>query len=310
MRGASPRHGFKPRDVEEPIDEWFHRPLASRLVELLLPSSITPNQVTWASGAAGLMAGVVIAMGALGGHWWVFAGGFVVLLGVLLDCADGQLARLRACSSMVGRALDGFMDMATPLSVFHGWALFLLSRHYSFWLIWPVGLAAAASLAWHAAQYDAAKNIYLHCTRPDVCLGGSTLLSVNDIEQERRQRAADGDRFGALLMGIWARWTRSQARAATPWLGGLSAQSARERLLFTTIFAHDMRSWRWLGFGTHMILFQAMCWLTPLSDVAIWTGWAIMLGPMNGLCLWLRWRRPGLVAHYQTEVARLRAEES
>lgn len=300
------RPGYKPREVEEPIDDWFHRPLAQLLVKQLLPLPITPNQVTVASGAVGLLAGVTIGIGAAYGSRWVLAGGLVLLLSVLLDCADGQLARLRGTFTLVGRALDGCMDIAAPLSVFVGMGCYLLSVGYSFWPSWPIGLAAGASLAWHAAQYDGVKNVYLHCSRPDFSMGGSTLLTTEDIDAMRRRYQAAGDHCHALVMRVWSGWTRSQARAIQPWLGCLTPRDDQEREIFVRLFRTDMRLWSWLGFGTHMILLELMCWLTVWSELAIWVGWAVMLGPMNLLCLVLLFRRPHLVRRYERELARAR----
>ena len=60
---------FKPRDIEEPLDFWVNRPLASVLVKGLAPLPITPNQVTLMSGAVGLVAGVLIATSPVEGVW-------------------------------------------------------------------------------------------------------------------------------------------------------------------------------------------------------------------------------------------------
>ena len=63
--------GFKPRDVEEVVDFYFHRPLASWLVRLLLPLPVTPDQVTFGSAAVGLLSGGVIAVAVWRSAWWV-----------------------------------------------------------------------------------------------------------------------------------------------------------------------------------------------------------------------------------------------
>src|SRR4051812_19723145 len=104
---------FKPHDVEEPVDYWINRRVAGLLVLLLARLPVTPNQVTIASGMMGVLSGVLIGSARVDAPWQVPVGGVFLFLSILLDCADGQLARLRKESSMVGRALDGYVDVVS-----------------------------------------------------------------------------------------------------------------------------------------------------------------------------------------------------
>ena len=54
----------KPPEVEELVDEYFHRPIARRLVDLLVHTPITPNQVTLVAAFVGVAAGVVLGRSA------------------------------------------------------------------------------------------------------------------------------------------------------------------------------------------------------------------------------------------------------
>src|SRR5438046_9027184 len=70
------RATFKQREVEEPLDYWVNRPLASLIVGALAPLPVTPNQVTLLSGIVGLVAGIVIGVAPLEPSWQVpLAGG-------------------------------------------------------------------------------------------------------------------------------------------------------------------------------------------------------------------------------------------
>jgi len=302
--------GFKPRIVEEPIDWYFHRPLAAQLVKLLLPLPVTPDQVTFASGTVGLLSGGVFALAIYGSQWWVVVAGFVLLLSIMLDCADGQIARIRGTSSVVGRILDGTVDIVAVFSILHGMGFYLLLREgFSFWLIWPIGIAMAWSLAYHSAQYDAMKNLYLHCSRPDFSIGGRTLLTEQDLKQYRAEFADKGERFNVFLMNVWIRWTATQRAALKPWTGSLSPRNEAERQLYCELFNDNMTYWTWIGFGTHLFILTVICWLTPLSPWAIWIGWGIILGPMNLWCLWLMLRRPKLEKRYRRQLRVLRRHE-
>lgn len=301
--------GFKPRDVEEPIDYYWHRPLAARLVRLLVPLPVTPNQVTYASGFVSLLSGAALSLGAWYDRHWAAVGAALLLASIVLDCADGQLARVRGTSSAVGRALDGLMDAVAPLAVFHGMAFYLLAQGYGAAVIWPVGLCAGGSLIWHASQYDVNKNIYLHGGRPEFSLGGKTLVSVADMEAFSEEYEQRGERWNALLMRVWAFWTRPQIEAMAMWLDdAISPRNDTERQAYREIFAPQMRGYSWLGFGTHLFLLTVAAAAAPWEPRVIWAVWLLMALPMNVLCLWLVLRRRPLEARFRARLAELRAE--
>jgi len=91
----------KPVEVEELVDLRIHRPLAARLIPLLVRTPITPNQVTLLSGFTGILAGVCLALGATRPVMCLVSGA-LLFLSVVLDCCDGQLARARGISSTTG----------------------------------------------------------------------------------------------------------------------------------------------------------------------------------------------------------------
>lgn len=68
---------------------WIHPPIENAIVRLLLPTRVTPNQVTLLTGILGLLAGAAFATGAL----WL--GLLTALLVGPLDGVDGKLARVR-----------------------------------------------------------------------------------------------------------------------------------------------------------------------------------------------------------------------
>ncbi len=100
------------RDSMKPSDSLFNlylaRPLAAPLVVLFARTPITPNQVTLLSllpMVAGLAAWLTLP-GTLG----LWLGVIGVELAYILDCVDGQLARVTGRSSIIGGELDFLMD--------------------------------------------------------------------------------------------------------------------------------------------------------------------------------------------------------
>ncbi|AKT35909.1 CDP-alcohol phosphatidyltransferase family protein [Chondromyces crocatus] len=158
---------LKPLDVEEPIDVYVHRPPAYLLARLLLPTPVTPDQVTIASMGVGVLGGVLIA--------WPFPGhltlaALCIFASTVLDCADGMLARLRRSSSALGRMLDGIADLVTISAVVAGHVVLVVSqRARAPWEMALVLVAMGATVftsARHTAGYDHYKNVWLRLTTP------------------------------------------------------------------------------------------------------------------------------------------------
>src|SRR5512133_931529 len=101
------RSSKKKRDINR-FTEWVARPPAAVVVYALRSTPITPNQVTFASAI--IAAGASLMFALLPGYGWLVAAALVFEFSFVLDCADGQLARLRKRASPLGHLLDFLMD--------------------------------------------------------------------------------------------------------------------------------------------------------------------------------------------------------
>jgi phosphatidylglycerophosphate synthase len=100
------------QDSMKPADSLFNlyvaRPLAAPLVVLFSRTPITPNQVTLLS-ILPMLAGLVAWL-TLPGSWGLWLGVIGVELAYIMDCVDGQLARVTGRTSIIGGELDFLMD--------------------------------------------------------------------------------------------------------------------------------------------------------------------------------------------------------
>jgi phosphatidylglycerophosphate synthase len=92
---ANPRDGY--------LDRFVHRRLSWALTRLLLGTPLTPNAVTVAGVALGVAGGALIGAP---GPAALLAGVVCLVTSGVLDCADGELARLRRSESRLGHWLD------------------------------------------------------------------------------------------------------------------------------------------------------------------------------------------------------------
>lgn len=109
------KKSLKMSEVEEFVDLIIYRPLAFLLIKLIYNTRITPDQLTLAA----------IVMGLIGGLFYSFGlqpssniGAVFFILFIILDCSDGQLARLKKNGSSMGRLLDGIADYIVVSAIY------------------------------------------------------------------------------------------------------------------------------------------------------------------------------------------------
>jgi phosphatidylglycerophosphate synthase len=100
------RRTRKPKDIL--WNRFVARPLAAVLLVPLRATRITPNQVTLATLV--VFAGGAVVMALAPGWRNLIIATAIIELSYVLDCVDGQLARLKGTSSPVGAHLDFLMD--------------------------------------------------------------------------------------------------------------------------------------------------------------------------------------------------------
>lgn len=96
------------------VDRFVNRAASARLTRWLIPSRVTPNQITVASLVTGLVGAWLLGGGGLPNS----LGGLALFqLSVILDHVDGEVARLKFQSSRLGKWLDNVSDHVVDLAV-------------------------------------------------------------------------------------------------------------------------------------------------------------------------------------------------
>jgi phosphatidylglycerophosphate synthase len=107
-------------EVEEAVDLFFYRPLAFLLVKSIYKTKITPDQLTLGAIILGLTGGFFYAFGL---RQTSIIGALFYILFIILDCSDGQLARLKKNGTKIGRLLDGIADYIVVAAIYVGLAI-------------------------------------------------------------------------------------------------------------------------------------------------------------------------------------------
>ena len=124
---------------------WIYR-LVRPVVELFVDSPVTPNQVTTLRLLFGLSAAAACMAG---GQTWIGIGGVLFLISLLLDRADGTLARLSGKKSSFGHRYDLVSDAVCNAIIFIGLGIGLRDSPLGGWAVLLgvlAGLAVGAIL--------------------------------------------------------------------------------------------------------------------------------------------------------------------
>lgn len=252
---AGYRRSLKPLQVEEPIDVWVHRPLAYLLARTLLHTPVTPNAVTASSIACGLVAGASLL---LVFPWHLQIAGAALFLSAILDCADGQLARMRGTSSALGRMLDGCADLVVSVAAVGGAVWVVWSKFHEPWWHGAVVVALAAATvvtgSIHTSTYDHFKNLYLGFTSPGYGEGEDRVLARRRYEQEQGKGGL-GSRLAWPIYLFYLDRQAAVVRAfdpeSTARLHALPGYDAERARIYEKHMGPHMQMLRnWFGFGS------------------------------------------------------------
>ena len=127
------------------------------MVKPLVYTAVTPNQITTLRLVTGIGAAVALAVGDEG---WSRLGAIVFVISVVLDRADGELARLSGKTSEQGHKYDLLADACATVAVFVGLGVGLRESVLGLWAL-PLGIVAGLSVAavfWLVLQIEAQKG--------------------------------------------------------------------------------------------------------------------------------------------------------
>lgn len=243
----------KDLDVEETIDLHLHRRLAFWLVvkpiEKLDLESVTPMKLTLASIAIGILAGVVSGLAPEYGISMCVYGAALLLVHVILDCADGMLARLRGGGSNLGMLVDGLGDGIVGVAYWAGLARTTAASVEGVW-VWPALIAILISIATHTSLYDNVKNKFVAATAVPNPAPGPGLPQAVLTPFEKKVEAVI-ERIYKVYGGAGVALANGEAIRKDP---GLARRLLRPA----------MRSVSWIGLGTSLFAMYTSAALMPI----------------------------------------------
>jgi hypothetical protein len=145
-------------EIENTLDLYFYRPIGFQIARILQYTEISPNMITIFS----------IFIGAGTGYMFYFddlvyslVGILLLVLANILDCVDGQLARLTGIKSKIGRILDGIAGDIWFILIYVGLAMRLMNSYGTGWFFVPAIISGLSHLL-QANITDYYKTLHLY----------------------------------------------------------------------------------------------------------------------------------------------------
>lgn len=165
---------LKSIETENKIDRIFYRPIGFRIARMLRGTGITPNMVTVISIFVGAGTGFMFYHNNL---TYTILGILLLVFANILDCVDGQLARLTGIKSAIGRILDGFAGDIWFACIYIGFALRLAHEYNTYWFFALAVLSGLSHLV-QANITDYYKTLHLYFISKDKGAEFKTLEQV------------------------------------------------------------------------------------------------------------------------------------
>lgn len=147
------------------VDTYFNRTVSAQLSRIFLFLRLSPNAVTMVATAVGVLAAATFSKGSYAAG---IVGALLFQLAAIVDCCDGEVARLTFTESPFGEQLDIMTDNIVHMAIFAGigWGAFVAQGGWQSaaprpWL--PLALSGAAVFAnamslWLVTRAKAIRN--------------------------------------------------------------------------------------------------------------------------------------------------------
>lgn len=196
---------LKSIETENKIDRIFYRPIGFRIARMLRGTGITPNMVTVVSIFVGAAVGFMFYHNDL---IYNICGILLLVCANILDCVDGQLARLTGIKSAIGRILDGFAGDIWFASIYIGFALRLSNEYGTSWFF-ALAVLSGLSHLMQANITDYYKTLHLYFISKDK---GAEFQSLEQVDAKHKEMKYGINKFFYFLY----RWYTMLQVKATP----------------------------------------------------------------------------------------------
>jgi phosphatidylglycerophosphate synthase len=225
--GTTPPAPGRPPEIEAWTNAHLVHPVSRAVVDGLLRTPVTPNQVSIASVACA--AGAAACYLNLAWPWAAFAGLACQFAWHVLDGADGDLARRSGRASPLGELIDGVCDHLSQVLIYVALVFVLQHDGWGSAASWLIASIAGASHFIQANVYETGRKTYRRWV-----YGAEWMRQTSGAPAGQRapQRALAG-----LYMAISNLASPGEARIEAAMGPALAADAAGTRKLYRELYA-------------------------------------------------------------------------
>ncbi|MDR3129494.1 MAG: CDP-alcohol phosphatidyltransferase family protein [Tannerellaceae bacterium] len=218
---------LKSIETENLLDKIFYRRIGFFLAKALQGTDVTPNIVTVISIFVGIAGGILfrpvdLCLNLLGIACLIVAN--------ILDCVDGQLARMTGIKSAFGRILDGLAGDLWFLTIYISLVLRLYGETGS-WIFAAIAVLSALSHLFQANITDYYKTLHLYFISKDK---GAEFQTAEQVQTAHTSRKPG---IGKAVLLLYRCYTMLQIRA-TP---QLQAMLIRLKIAYKDSIPEELR---------------------------------------------------------------------
>lgn len=256
---------------EEFFDLVLFRPVAFLFVKGVARTSVTPNQITFLSVVVFIVAAWMIAVATPGMVLWA---GALIAVGNVLDCADGQLARVKRNGTQYGRILDGIGDYISAIAFFIAIGYWGLSHSIEPLIWWPMTVATMVSYGWQSALVDFHRNEFIGR------MNGTSDVVEAELRETRNEllkvRNVGGRLLAEFVLSMYLFYSAIQTRIQPRDLVEVEAHD------YIRANSRIIRFWCLNGSATSRFLLVVAC---LLNRIELFVGYVLIAGTMWSISL-------------------------
>lgn len=201
------KRSLKMLEVEEILDLIFYRPLAFIFVKLIVGTNLTPNQITTTALLFGIVGSVLFYYNTATA---LFAAAILFIIYDVLDCADGQLARIKKNGTPIGRVLDGLADYIVTTLAYLFIGIGFASNSDDPLLYWGLTIAAGLSNAVHSSILDFYRNRFLDYSLDRESILGDSLKEFKDMQDDLKGKR--GHYYEKSILWVYLLYSKVQLK--------------------------------------------------------------------------------------------------
>ena len=199
------KKSLKMLEVEEVLDLIIYRPLAFIFVKLIVGTNLTPNQITTTALIFGVIGSLLFYFNTPTAF---LIAGILFIIYDVLDCADGQLARIKKNGTPIGRVLDGLADYIVTTLAYLFIGIGFASNSEDPLLFWGLTIAAGISNAVHSSILDFYRNRFLDYALDRESILGDSLKEFKDMQDDLK--GTKGNYYEKSILWVYLKYSQVQ----------------------------------------------------------------------------------------------------